>query len=57
MVPLPESLFMGTNGEPFFAVLAPVLLTIATGLAGVSWWLLAALLYPFGRMLGVIFGR
>lgn len=55
-VPLPVSYWLGNGGEPLFAPLAPLLLTISTGLVWIVWWLVSGSLYVFSRVLA-LFGR
>ena len=49
-VPLPEGWYLGNAGEPVFAPLAPVLLLLSTGLVGMSWYALRALMWPLGKL-------
>ncbi|KAJ8085833.1 GPI inositol deacylase [Marasmius tenuissimus] len=50
LLPLPEEYYLGNAGEYFFALIAPLLLTLATGLVCVSWLLLTVLMWPIGRI-------
>lgn len=53
LLPLGPKYYLGTRGEPFFGLLAPVLLVVATGLVSVSWWLILLLIWLLGRLLPV----
>ncbi|OJA08129.1 hypothetical protein AZE42_04157 [Rhizopogon vesiculosus] len=56
LLPLSPNYYLGTRGEPFFGLLAPILLVVATGLVTVSWWFILLLMWPlrlFGRLLPV----
>ncbi|KAG2368585.1 PGAP1-like protein-domain-containing protein [Suillus spraguei] len=44
LLPLGPEYYLGTRGEPFLGLLAPVLLVVATGLVYVSWWLILLLM-------------
>ncbi|KAH7918352.1 PGAP1-domain-containing protein [Leucogyrophana mollusca] len=48
--------YLGTEGEPAFAIITPLLLLGATGLVCVSWWLLAASLWLLSRVGRILFG-
>lgn len=50
LVPLPESYYLGTRGEPLFAPISVLLIALAGGLVYVSWWLLVALMWPIGKI-------
>ncbi|KAJ7068697.1 PGAP1-like protein-domain-containing protein [Mycena amicta] len=50
VVPLPESYYLGNRGEPHFALIAPLLLLISTGLVCSMWYLLRALLWPLSKL-------
>ncbi|KAL1664296.1 PGAP1-like protein-domain-containing protein [Schizophyllum commune] len=52
--PLPESLYLGTRGEPLFAPISALLIALAGGLVYASWWLLVALMWPIGKIAGVL---
>ncbi|KAL1721710.1 PGAP1-like protein-domain-containing protein [Schizophyllum commune] len=52
--PLPESLYLGTRGEPLFAPISTLLIALAGGLVYVSWWLLVALMWPIGKIARVL---
>ena len=52
--PLPESLYLGTRGEPVFAPISALLIALAGGLVYVSWWLLVALMWPIGKIAKVL---
>ncbi|TFK66578.1 PGAP1-domain-containing protein [Pluteus cervinus] len=47
-VPLPEKYYLGTRGEPIFALLAPFILLLASGLVFIVWGVLSVLMWPFG---------
>ena len=54
LLPLGPKYYLGTQGEPFFALLAPAILVVATGLVSVSWWLTLVLIWSLrlpGRLL------
>ncbi|KAG1756758.1 PGAP1-like protein-domain-containing protein [Suillus paluster] len=46
LLPLSPDYYLGTRGEPFLGLLAPVLLVVATGLVSVSWWCILLLMWP-----------
>lgn len=46
LLPLGPEYYLGTRGEPFLGLLAPVLLVVATGLVYVSWWFILLLMWP-----------
>ncbi|KAG2134442.1 PGAP1-like protein-domain-containing protein [Suillus bovinus] len=46
LLPLSPGYYLGTRGEPFLGLLAPVLLVVATGLVCASWWLILLLMWP-----------
>jgi len=47
-VPLPKSLYLGNAGIAIFSPLAPLILTITSGLVVLSWWILYSLLCIVG---------
>ncbi|KAF6762055.1 PGAP1-like protein-domain-containing protein [Ephemerocybe angulata] len=49
VVPLPKSYYLGNAGEPVFAVVAPLILTISSGLVIGTWWFLCVLLAIVGK--------
>ncbi|KAF5321343.1 hypothetical protein D9619_000541 [Psilocybe cf. subviscida] len=49
VVPLPESLYLGNNGTLFLAPIAPVILTISSGLVNITWALLLLFQKAIGR--------
>lgn len=49
VVPLPKSYYLGNAGEPVFAVVAPLILTISSGLVISTWWFLCVLLAIVGK--------
>ncbi|KAF8262780.1 PGAP1-like protein-domain-containing protein [Lactarius quietus] len=54
ILPLPKDCVLGNGGEVFFALHAPLVLLISTGLVVISWWLLRIFMYPIrkaGRVL------
>jgi hypothetical protein len=53
-LPLPVDYYLGNEGEMTFAPIAPLLLLIASGLVVVSWWVLAILMWPLGKV-GIMF--
>ncbi|KII95293.1 hypothetical protein PLICRDRAFT_34135 [Plicaturopsis crispa FD-325 SS-3] len=55
-LPLPAGYYLGSRGEPLFAFLAPILLFLAFGLVGISWWTLRVFIWPLGK-LGRAIGR
>ncbi|KIK67657.1 hypothetical protein GYMLUDRAFT_215793 [Collybiopsis luxurians FD-317 M1] len=50
LFPLPEQFFLGTGGDWLLALIAPLLLMIASGLVCVSWALLVLLMWPIGKI-------
>lgn len=48
--PLPESYYLGTRGQPVFAPISVLLITLACGLVCMSWWVLVALMWPIGKL-------
>ncbi|KAG0707742.1 PGAP1-like protein-domain-containing protein [Suillus ampliporus] len=46
LLPLSPDYYLGTRGEPFLGLLAPILLVVATGLVSVSWWFILFLMWP-----------
>ncbi|KAJ3895608.1 PGAP1-like protein-domain-containing protein [Lentinula edodes] len=50
LLPLPDYLFIGMEGEWLYAPIAPLLLVVASGLVCVSWMLLVVLMWPIGMM-------
>jgi len=48
-VPLSKSLYLGNAGTAIFSPLAPLMLTTASGLVVISWWILYSLLCLLGR--------
>ena len=49
LLPLPKDYVLGNGGEVFFALHAPFVLLIATGLVVVSWWILRILMWPIRK--------
>lgn len=49
-LPLPASLYLGTQGDTIFAFLGPIILLIASGLVVVVWWILCILLWSIARL-------
>ncbi|KAL0577563.1 GPI inositol deacylase [Marasmius crinis-equi] len=49
-IPLPEEYYLGNAGTYVFAPIAPILLTMATGLVCVSWALLNVLMWPMEKI-------
>jgi len=47
-LPLPTNYYLGTEGEPLLALIAPVMLFIITGLVQVSCWMLGILIWIIG---------
>ena len=56
-VPLPEIYYLGNVGNPFFAVIAPILLLITSGLVLLSWWILVIVMWITGKLGNAIFTR
>jgi hypothetical protein len=54
-VPLPESYYLGNGGDCLFALAAPVLMLLATGLVFIIWWVLLVLMWPLGKF-GALYG-
>lgn len=50
LLPLPDYLFIGMEGEWLYAPIAPLLLMVASGLVCVSWMLLVVLMWPIGMI-------
>ena len=46
LLPLPRDYILGNSGEIFFALLAPLILLLATGLVIVSWWAIRVVMFP-----------
>ena len=57
VIPLPETLYLGNNGNLLFAPIASLILLIASGLVCVSWWILGGLLSVIGRAISFLFER
>ncbi|KAH0587945.1 hypothetical protein H2248_006694 [Termitomyces sp. 'cryptogamus'] len=57
LLPLPTCVYLGTGGDLYFAVIAPLVLLIASGLVCVIWGLLVVLMWPIGTISSLIFGR
>jgi glycosylphosphatidylinositol deacylase len=57
VMPLTENYYLGTRGQPILALLAPMLLFIATGAVCVSWWILVFLMWPLEKFGKSAFGR
>ena len=56
-VPFPVDYYLGNEGHPLFAPLAPLLLLVATGMVCVSWWTLEVLMWSIGKVGVKVFGR
>ncbi|KAE9404806.1 PGAP1-domain-containing protein [Gymnopus androsaceus JB14] len=50
LLPLPDSLFMGTSGEWIYGPIAPMMVLIASGLVCISWMLLVMIMWPIGKI-------
>ncbi|KAF7294377.1 GPI inositol-deacylase [Mycena chlorophos] len=50
LVPLPESYYLGDRGEPYFALIAPLLLLISMGFVCGTQYLLCALMWPLSKL-------
>ena len=48
-IPLPRGYVLGNAGEAIFALHAPLVLLIATGLVSVSWWALYIAMWPLRK--------
>lgn len=57
IIPLSETLYLGSYGNMLLAPIAPLILFIASGLVCVSWWILVGLLSVIGRASSFLFGR
>ncbi|KAJ7591454.1 PGAP1-like protein-domain-containing protein [Mycena floridula] len=49
-LPLSEKYLLGNSGNPYFAVISPLLLLIAFGLVCVSWWILIIALWSIALL-------
>jgi hypothetical protein len=56
-VPLPKGYYLGNAGEPLFAVIAPLILVISSGLVIGVWWILCVLIFVTSKVNGVFFRR
>lgn len=56
-LPLPKLFYLGNAGEPLFAVIAPLILTLSSGLVIAVWWVLCILLCLTRRASGIVFRR
>jgi hypothetical protein len=57
LLPLPINYFMGNGGDPVFALVAPVLITMSTGLVCISWWILETIAWPMGLVVRILPAR
>ena len=56
LLPLPQDYVLGNSGEVFFALLAPLIILLVTGLIIVSWWAIRIVMFPI-RILAHNFAR
>ena len=56
-IPLPKLFYLGNAGEPLFAVIAPLILIISSGLVIAVWWVVSVLLSATRVMSGIVFRR
>lgn len=49
-IPFRAHVWLGNEGEPMLAILAPLMLLVATGLVIVSWWVLSSLSWSLTRL-------
>ncbi|THV08207.1 GPI-inositol-deacylase [Dendrothele bispora CBS 962.96] len=57
LIPFSSEYFLGTNGSPVLAPLAPLFVLLATGLVCTSWFVLMILMWPIGKMGSIFIGR
>lgn len=57
VIPLPVGLYLGNGGAPLLSFLAPVLLTVVTGLVILSWGVLSLSIWAAGRVLKLFGAR
>lgn len=57
LLPLPPYVYLGTGGDSSFAIIAPLVLLIASGLVCVAWGLLVILMWPIGVISSLLSGR
>ena len=57
VIPLPETLYLGNSGTPFFAPIAPLVLFVSSGFVCLLWGVLIALLAIVGKASLMLHGR
>ena len=58
VLPLHVGVWLGNRGQPMFALLAPFLLLIVTGLVAVSWWILKVCIWTWRVVMRILpFGK
>ena len=50
LCPLPRWMYLGNEGEPLLAIVAPVMVCVCTGLVAVSWWVLSVVIWVMGKV-------
>ena len=50
LLPLPQDYVLGNGGEVVFALLAPLILLLVTGMVTVSWWTLCIIILPIHKL-------
>jgi glycosylphosphatidylinositol deacylase len=50
LLPLPQDYVLGNGGEVVFALLAPVIILLTTGLITVSWWVICIIMLPIRKL-------
>lgn len=48
--PLPRWMYLGNQGEPLLAIVAPLMVFLCTGLVVVSWWILSSLVWVLSKV-------
>ena len=50
LLPLPQDYVLGNGGEIVFALLAPLILFLVTGMVTVSWWAICIIVSPIRKL-------